>query len=108
LKHSYSVNSYLEVLNAKVDTWYQSLDSGYVFMQDNVVIHTAKKVKRWFINHNVKIVEDWLAYSPDLNPIKHIWWTLNKRVFEMFPSIAMDRSESEHARQQLKSALQAA
>ena len=73
LKHSYSVNFYLEVLNTKVDLWYQKLDSGYVFIQDNASIYTAKKVKRWFASHSVKTVVDWPPYSPNLNPIEHIW-----------------------------------
>ena len=108
LKHDYSANSYLEVLDAEVDLWFQKLNSGYVFIQDNVSIHTARKVKEWFASHDVKSVADWLPYSPSLNPIKYIWWVLKKKVFEMFPSIATDRSESGHARQQLESALQAA
>jgi hypothetical protein len=33
---------------------------------------------------------------------------LKKRVYEMFPEIAADKSEPEHARQKLESALQAA
>ena len=77
-------------------------------MQDNTSIHTAKKVKEWFISHNVEIIADQLPYSSDLNLIEYIQWTLKKRVFEMFPDIATDKSESEHARQQLESALQAA
>jgi hypothetical protein len=43
-----------------------------------------------------------------LNPIEHIWWILKQRVFEIFPEIAADRSESVDSRQRLESALQAA
>jgi hypothetical protein len=36
------------------------------------------------------------------------WWELKKRLLEIFPDITKDKSESEHVRQQLESALQAA
>ena len=45
LKHGYSANSYLEVLDAQVGLVYATLDPGYTFMQDNASIHTASLVK---------------------------------------------------------------
>jgi transposase len=41
-------------------------------MQDNASIHTAKKVKDWFMGNGI-ITTDWPPYSPDLNPIEHAW-----------------------------------
>jgi hypothetical protein len=49
-KHSYSVKSYLEVLdNAMLEHNREDL----IFMQDNARIHTANDMKQWFIDNGV-------------------------------------------------------
>ena len=71
-KHRYSANSYLEVLDFAFLLHYQTNDPGYVYMQDNASIHTARKVRQWFLDNGVNVT-DWPPYSPDLNPIEHSW-----------------------------------
>ena len=107
-KHGYSAESYIEVLDAQVKPIFDTLDNGYEFMQDNASIHTASKVKEWFRENRIRLTLSWPPYSPDLNPIEHVWWHLKTRLYEMFPDVAADQSQSEHARQRLESCLQAA
>jgi hypothetical protein len=45
LKHGYSANSYIEVLDNELAGHHRE---GLIFMQDNALIHTAHKVKAWF------------------------------------------------------------
>lgn len=62
-------------------------------MQDNASnIDTAYTVRDWFAARGISTSTNWPAYSPDLNPIKHIWWHLKVRVYEMLPEVAADKS----------------
>jgi hypothetical protein len=47
-----------------------------VFQQDNAPIHRGPIVQAFFDQNHIT-VEDWLAISPDLNPVKNVWVSLN-------------------------------
>jgi len=50
-----------------------------IFQQDNDPKHTSRRAREWFEEHNINVL-DWLAQSPDVNFIEHLWGTLNKKL----------------------------
>ena len=92
-KSGYSSNSYLVVLRDQIPRVYEP---GRIFMQDNVSIHTAKKVKKWFEDEGVELLE-WPLYSSDLNPIEHLWTQLKHWINEHYPELRiMSKSEEDY------------
>jgi hypothetical protein len=56
------------------------------FIQDNALIHTARVVRQWFANIAIPLT-DWPLYSPNLNPIKHVWFHMKAWVIEHYPEL---------------------
>jgi hypothetical protein len=106
-KHGYSANNYIEVLDAEVRPAYEANDDpGYIFMQDNTSIHTTYKIRYWFRDASI-IVLDWPPYSSDLNPIEHVWKKLKEMVDQHFPEISRGIGEREIDLERLGCAIQA-
>jgi transposase len=80
-KHGYSAQSYIEALTkGLLPHWRRS----QLFMQDGAGIHRARVVQPFFKLHHITTL-DWPPYSPDLNPIDHLWWVLKKRMYKLYP-----------------------
>ena len=61
-----------------------NLDADWVFQQDNNPKHSAKATKRWFVKHNVNVLQ-WPSQVADLNPIEDLWRELKVKISKRQP-----------------------
>ena len=54
-----------------------------VFMQDNSPIHTSKLACAWF-KENGWVVAKHPAYSPNMNPIEHVWVYIKRQLHKKY------------------------
>jgi transposase len=91
-KNGYSGKSYTKTLEEGLLPQYLP---GHIFVQDNAPIHNSNYTKDWLESHGIWTLE-WPPYSPDLNPIEHMWWALKKMVYKLHPElVTMGNSESD-------------
>ena len=69
-----NADKYIEVIQCKVvKDMERAFSNGEgIFQQDLAPCHTAKKVKKFFEENHIKIL-DWPGNSPNLNPIENLW-----------------------------------
>ncbi len=88
----YTAWSYIQALKKGLKA---SWARGQYFMQDNARIHTAEKTLDYLETRDLHVIE-WPPYSPDLNPIEHVWLALKRKLHELHPEFdTMGKSDKE-------------
>ncbi|GFV20960.1 transposable element Tc3 transposase [Trichonephila clavipes] len=68
-----------EVLLPHVCLFRGAIGPDFIFMDDNARPHRTLAIEELLESENITRM-DWPAYSPDLNPIEHVWDALGKRI----------------------------
>ncbi|GFT31566.1 transposable element Tcb1 transposase [Trichonephila clavipes] len=74
------------ILKQHVRLFRGAMGAEFLFMDDNARSHRANIVDECLQSEDITRI-DWPAYSPDLNPIKHVWDLFGRRIAARQPPV---------------------
>ncbi|GAN11401.1 conserved hypothetical protein [Mucor ambiguus] len=101
VEEKFNQDVYIDTLAQTFHSWYQNLiaktDKPLLLQEDGAICYTGLYARLWKEAHQIKGFGYWPAQSPDLNPIDHIWYSLE--------ALVQKRKASIHSMEDLKVAL---
>ncbi|GBO11441.1 hypothetical protein AVEN_1649-1 [Araneus ventricosus] len=82
------------ILEQHVRLFRGAMGAEFLFMDDNARPHSANIVDECLQSEDITHM-DWPAYSPDLNPIEHVWDMLGRRISARQPPSHLSTGTSE-------------
>jgi transposase len=102
----YTAVSYTDVLGQELQRF---MHANNYYMHDNAPIHTARWTSEWLRSRGISMFEPcWPPWSPDLNPIEHVWHKLRDMLLVIDPTLHEASGTAEEVLARLQTSLLAA
>jgi hypothetical protein len=84
VENTMNSDDYINIIANNLIPWVRG-HPDIIFQQDGAPCHTSSYSTWWFLTHNVSIL-DWVAQSPDLNPIENLWGIIDNQIRKKKPA----------------------